>query len=346
MEKPQEIQLATATQTRDASKLDSVPNFKSRFSFVKAKKKHRKQKFVQSRRKKVSKSLSLRPSQGNDLKSVFETIEESDDTSSTHISTKIWDRKSQPTLESVDCPKIQKLINREKTAGTDMLERFTSEKDRRTNFKSKEARWRESEHDDGGDQKSIAPTWSPIRHVIRSSQSATKRNTESAGKKWIDQNKIEFKESIDEQCSKRKRAGIHFNPLFLQMILQDSFLFSLDSDPVTFWRPHRDRFPLLRRIALHFLSPTQSSAIVERLFSVCGSIVNNSRRNRMKPKTLNQQLLCAALATLESTKKNTSTTEEYECDDENDDSEGEEYYESREHNDDTFGNDLAQIMKH
>ncbi|UMM14851.1 hypothetical protein L5515_002506 [Caenorhabditis briggsae] len=38
MEKPQEIQLATATQTRDASKLDSVPNFKSRFSFVKAKK--------------------------------------------------------------------------------------------------------------------------------------------------------------------------------------------------------------------------------------------------------------------------------------------------------------------
>ncbi|CAP33988.1 Protein CBG15850 [Caenorhabditis briggsae] len=281
MEKPQEIQLATATQTRDASKLDSVPNFKSRFSFVKVEKFF--WKFVQSRRKKVSKSLSLRPSQGNDLKSVFETIEESDDTSSTHISTKIWDRKSQPTLESVDCPKIQKLINREKTAGTDMLERFTSEKDRRTNFKSKEARWRESEHDDGGDQK---------------------------------------------------------------MILQDSFLFSLDSDPVTFWRPHRDRFPLLRRIALHFLSPTQSSAIVERLFSVCGSIVNNSRRNRMKPKTLNQQLLCAALATLESTKKNTSTTEEYECDDENDDSEGEEYYESREHNDDTFGNDLAQIMKH
>ncbi|CAP25488.1 Protein CBG04859 [Caenorhabditis briggsae] len=47
-----------------------------------------------------------------------------------------------------------------------------------------------------------------------------------------------------------------------------------------------------------------------------------------------------------STKKNTSTTEEYEYDDENDDSEGEEYYESREHNDDTFGNDLAQIMKH
>ncbi|ULT94246.1 hypothetical protein L3Y34_003606 [Caenorhabditis briggsae] len=88
---------------------------------------------------------------------------------------------------------------------------------------------------------------------------------------------------------------------------------ALDSDPVTFWRAHRDRFPLLQRIALHFLSPTQSSAIVERLFSVCGSIVNNSRRNRMKPKTLNQQLLCAALATLESTKKNTSTTEEFDA---------------------------------
>ncbi|CAP33567.1 Protein CBG15181 [Caenorhabditis briggsae] len=35
-----------------------------------------------------------------------------------------------------------------------------------------------------------------------------------------------------------------------------------------------------------------------------------------------------------------------EPDDENDDSEGVEYYDSREHNDDTFGNDLAQIMKH
>ncbi|CAP29785.2 Protein CBG10350 [Caenorhabditis briggsae] len=33
---------------------------------------------------------------------------------------------------------------------------------------------------------------------------------------------------------------------------------ALDSDPVTFWRAHRDRFPLLQRIALHFLSPTQS----------------------------------------------------------------------------------------
>ncbi|CAP38025.1 Protein CBG21196 [Caenorhabditis briggsae] len=41
-----------------------------------------------------------------------------------------------------------------------------------------------------------------------------------------------------------------------------------------------------------------------------------------------------------------TTTEEYEYDDENDDSEGVEYFESREHNDDTFGNDLAQIMKH
>ncbi|PIC53976.1 hypothetical protein B9Z55_003431 [Caenorhabditis nigoni] len=36
--KPQEIQLATPAQTRDASKQDSVANFKSRFPSVKKKK--------------------------------------------------------------------------------------------------------------------------------------------------------------------------------------------------------------------------------------------------------------------------------------------------------------------
>ncbi|CAP38610.1 Protein CBG21958 [Caenorhabditis briggsae] len=69
---------------------------------------------------------------------------------------------------------------------------------------------------------------------------------------------------------------------------------------------------------------------------------NQSKAWRYFKKQNNGQTVTCKL----STKKNTSTIEEYEYDDENDDSEGVEYYDSREHNGDTFGNDLAQIMKH
>ncbi|ULT93749.1 hypothetical protein L3Y34_003322 [Caenorhabditis briggsae] len=131
--------------------------------------------------------------------------------------------------------------------------------------------------------------------------------------------KAHVEESSYAKFVQSKRLSVGGNSIQAEMASYKALVVAgrpaLDSDPVTFWRAHRERFPLLQRIALHFLSPTQSSAIVERLFR-------------------------------STTKENTSTTEEYEYDDENDDSEGEEYYESREHNDDTFGNDLAQIMKH
>ncbi|PIC14447.1 hypothetical protein B9Z55_026761 [Caenorhabditis nigoni] len=120
---------------------------------------------------------------------------------------------------------------------------------------------------------------------------------------------------------------------------------ALDSSPLLFWHAHRDRFPILQKMGQHFLACTQSSAIVERLFSVCGCIVNNSRRNRMKSSTLNLHLLNASLATLQAKNEAGEMNEYDECEQSDSESEENRHEEiSGEFNDDIFEEALARAM--
>uniref|UniRef100_A0A1I7T6U2 Dimer_Tnp_hAT domain-containing protein n=1 Tax=Caenorhabditis tropicalis TaxID=1561998 RepID=A0A1I7T6U2_9PELO len=51
-----------------------------------------------------------------------------------------------------------------------------------------------------------------------------------------------------------------------------------DSSPLNFWKINSVRLPQLAQLARHVLSPPQSSAAVERLFSKCGDIVGASKK--------------------------------------------------------------------
>ena len=50
-----------------------------------------------------------------------------------------------------------------------------------------------------------------------------------------------------------------------------------DSDPLTFWKDNRMRFPKLSKLACKYLALPGSSAPVERLFSVAGNIFGSER---------------------------------------------------------------------
>ncbi len=58
-------------------------------------------------------------------------------------------------------------------------------------------------------------------------------------------------------------------------------------DPTIFWKNNEHRFPALSRIARGLLSTPVSSSAVERLFSTCGLLLSNKRRN-LHPKHLKQ----------------------------------------------------------
>ncbi|CAP37168.2 Protein CBG20047 [Caenorhabditis briggsae] len=70
------------------------------------------------------------------------------------------------------------------------------------------------------------------------------------------------------------------------------------SDPLHFWALNAEKFPNLSVLANHSLASPSSAAPVERLFSQCGHMISSPRRNRLLPATLNNMILCAALADL------------------------------------------------
>ncbi len=59
---------------------------------------------------------------------------------------------------------------------------------------------------------------------------------------------------------------------------------------LSFWRHNEDRFPILSKLALKYLSMPATSASVERLFSVGGSIIS-SRRSSMAIETAEKLIL-------------------------------------------------------
>ena len=52
--------------------------------------------------------------------------------------------------------------------------------------------------------------------------------------------------------------------------------------PLTWWREHHHRFPLLRHLAFEVLAAPSSSCADERIFSMAGDVVNDERPNTME----------------------------------------------------------------
>ena len=50
-----------------------------------------------------------------------------------------------------------------------------------------------------------------------------------------------------------------------------------DSDPLAFWKLHREQFPTLVRLLPHYLTVQASSATVEQLLSVAGKVFRPDR---------------------------------------------------------------------
>ncbi|CAO4367974.1 unnamed protein product [Caenorhabditis nigoni] len=82
------------------------------------------------------------------------------------------------------------------------------------------------------------------------------------------------------------------------------------SDPLHFWALNAEKFPNLSVLANHSLASPSSAAPVERLFSQCGHMISSPRRNRLLPATLNNMILCAALADLEKGLRDDDDSEE------------------------------------
>lgn len=79
-----------------------------------------------------------------------------------------------------------------------------------------------------------------------------------------------FFHSFSKQCQRRKEVASYLN-------------FSNEprtSDPFLYWR-NNSKYPLLKKLALKYLSHKPSSVHSERLFSTAGLIQTN-RRNRLK----------------------------------------------------------------
>ncbi|CAJ0952923.1 unnamed protein product, partial [Mesorhabditis belari] len=57
------------------------------------------------------------------------------------------------------------------------------------------------------------------------------------------------------------------------------------------WFQNKARFKNLYPIAVQYMSPPASSVSSERVFSMCGLIWKNSRRQRMAPTTLKSALI-------------------------------------------------------
>lgn len=65
---------------------------------------------------------------------------------------------------------------------------------------------------------------------------------------------------------------------------------SENENTLSFWRHNKDRFPILSSLAMKYLSMPATSASVERLFSVGGSIIS-SRRSSMAIETAEKLIL-------------------------------------------------------
>ena len=52
--------------------------------------------------------------------------------------------------------------------------------------------------------------------------------------------------------------------------------------PLTWWREHHHRFPILRHLAFKVLAAPSSSCAAERMFSMARDVVNDERPNTME----------------------------------------------------------------
>uniref|UniRef100_A0A8R1DVG9 Dimer_Tnp_hAT domain-containing protein n=1 Tax=Caenorhabditis japonica TaxID=281687 RepID=A0A8R1DVG9_CAEJA len=71
------------------------------------------------------------------------------------------------------------------------------------------------------------------------------------------------------------------------------------NDPLDFWRGNKIHFERLSIIAKELFSIPASASVCERCFSRCSDLINQKKRNRIKPETLNSILTVAELAKLE-----------------------------------------------
>ncbi|XP_067930857.1 E3 SUMO-protein ligase ZBED1-like [Watersipora subatra] len=68
---------------------------------------------------------------------------------------------------------------------------------------------------------------------------------------------------------------------------------SMKSDPLVWWREHRETFPYLAQLAQKYLSIQAMSVSSERVFSAAGNIVTN-QRNCLKLAKVNMPCFLAA----------------------------------------------------
>ncbi|CAI2351881.1 unnamed protein product [Caenorhabditis sp. 36 PRJEB53466] len=66
---------------------------------------------------------------------------------------------------------------------------------------------------------------------------------------------------------------------------------SSSSDPLLFWKTHKNEYPILSSISKNLLAVPSSSAATQRLFSSATYLTNNEKRNRMKADTLDAAIL-------------------------------------------------------
>ena len=125
---------------------------------------------------------------------------------------------------------------------------------------------------------------------------------------WMD--KASWLESADEvidrawQDAKRRRPNevTVSSPKQQEMDASDSYNHDIDDDtdndelarylreeralqgtrPLTWWREHHHRFPLLRHLAFEVLAAPLSSCADERIFSMAGDVVNDERPNTLE----------------------------------------------------------------
>ena len=62
-------------------------------------------------------------------------------------------------------------------------------------------------------------------------------------------------------------------------------LLLVDSNPLVWWKTYPATFPYLSQVARRYLAMSDTSAPVERLFSVTGQVVT-ATRNRLHPETV------------------------------------------------------------
>jgi len=71
----------------------------------------------------------------------------------------------------------------------------------------------------------------------------------------------------------------------IEQYSRERVILSHDFDVLQWWRVNENRYPLLSKVALKFLSIPASSAPAERVFSLAGNVITE-KRNRLGPTSI------------------------------------------------------------